>query len=460
MLEGILNFIASFIFATAPALAMLLLIVGLAFLHPQIYLLSMIIVSSANSMPIFGIVSGQLSLARWILLAVAAIIAIATAFRNSFAVLLVKIKTIQVLMICMLAIIACSSVYSVNPLLSYMKGLTLLMLALLFIFGHRHFVGNGFERVSGLQIKIGWMLRTIVGGSIAYALVAPGVAFLGLGFGGLYGHPNALGAMLGIFAVPFFLYDFICERRPEGKIFHGVVLLITTVSILATRSRASLLAAVGASFLILYFLRRKAAVALLALMLVSFGFIWSFDLPLFQDVSQEFALKGGEMVLGTRAQMWEEGIENIKGSPFWGWGFGTSKESITGWGTQTGGAGWTLSTTAWLGDREKGSSYLGITEELGFIGAIPAYLLILFLIGQLLFILRMRQVVPRAEWMLLLLLYSVIISGLINAGFEAWFFSLGSHITILYWIVVFLYFGFRHQLEASFNHGCRVPIKS
>lgn len=459
MLVGVLNSISSILLVMAPTLAILMIILGLAFLRPQIYLLCVVIIPSIYAMPIFSTVQEQLSALRWVFLGTAALVGIATSFKDSFSVLLIRVKTIQVFMLSMVAVILCTSAYSINPVLSFMKGLTFLMLPLFFMFGRRHFVGDAFKQGHVMLTQIGWFLRAIVALSLAYGFIAPSQVFLGLSFGGIYGNPNALAGILGVFAVPLFLYEYICERRFRMKVFHGAFLLITIGSLFATRSRAGILSAFVASLLILFYLRRQAAVALLGITLGITVSIFSYDPSLLRVINQEFVFKGGERVLGTRELLWQEGVENIMESPFWGWGYGTSRESVTGWGTSTGGTEWSFSTSTGGGDREKASSYLGITEELGFIGAMPAYLLMLYLLGQFAFVFRVRRVTSREEWPLLLLLYSIILGGLISVGFEAWFFSLGSHIAILYWLFVFLYSACRYRLRTTLKSGLAVTAK-
>lgn len=419
---------------------------GLAFFYPQLYLLAMIILWSAASMPLLGDVRGLLSIARWGLLAIAALVSIASSFKDSFSVLLVKLKPIQVLMLIMVTVVLVLGAYSVNTGLSYLKGTIFLTLVVFFMFGYRHFIGDASRRVPSMLNRIGWLLIAVGILSIAYFVVAPSGAVLGAAFGGIYRQPNSLGAIIGVFAIPLFVYKFTCMSGSWKKVFHGGVLLINIGILLATRSRAGMLAGLVGAFTILFFLRRRAVVILLlwfGIVVLIVGQYFSF----WSDINQELVFKGREEFLTGRGSMWEEGIENIMEKPLWGWGFGASKASMD----------WEFSTSTGEGDREKGSSYLGIIEELGFLGAIPAYVLIFYLISQLRFIIRMRRRILREEWVLLLVLYSIIVAGLVDAGFEAWLFSLGSHIAIFYWLVVFLYFGLRDRVEGSLNPSPTIP---
>jgi O-antigen ligase len=201
------------------------------------------------------------------------------------------------------------------------------------------------------------------------------------------------------------------------------------VLIVASRSRASLLAAVVSAMAILLALRKlKTAAAIVTAQAVILVALFFYFPDYFKFLTVEVAHKGDatSRVLGSRDWVWEDTLNAIKESPWLGSGFGVSKGISEYW------AGGFDSGDSF---REQGNSYLGIVEYLGFVGTVPLALTLLC-IGRGIF--RCCFIRKFKSSGLAVVLAGILSASLVNVGFEAWLFAPGFYLAVVFWSSAFI----------------------
>ena len=243
-------------------------------------------------------------------------------------------------------------------------------------------------------------------------------------------NPNALGAVMGIFAWPVVLWGYLIATDLKEKRYATFVVVVCGVLVLLSRARAGMLAAAVSSLVLLFCLRqmRIAGLALLALV-VFFTSFMLVDQESFRDYTQTVIYKPGESdrefsVLSSRRTPWQKAVQTIQEHPWFGTGLGTPDKEVEG----------SIFTTG--GYREHGNSYLTIAEGLGLAGMMPFALLLLVLL---------HRVWMACQWMrrtgnpahCAIPLVAVMVGGLTHAIFEDWLLSPGSYLCIGFWIITF-----------------------
>jgi O-antigen ligase len=156
-------------------------------------------------------------------------------------------------------------------------------------------------------------------------------------------------------------------------------------------------------------------------------------------------------LLGSRLTPWQETVRVIEENPYFGSGFGTSFQ-----GDKPFGEGGKFSSSSGT-NRERGSSYLAITEWVGLLGIVPFILLISMVIGAIVRVyLWMRRTGSASHYSVPLMM--VLVAGLTHACFEDWLFAVGYYLTILFWSFAFLLVDLLPEAapyHIQFVHGMR-----
>jgi len=318
-----------------------------------------------------------------------------------------------------------SAAVSAAPQVALFKSLSLLLLFLYGATGARlGALGREQELLAGFALGCEGLVYSTA------------IAYFGFHYP-LLGNPNSLGAVMGVVAVPLFLWGILANGDRIGRVRFTIALLVALLLLFSSYARAGIMAAAVSCWLLCLMLRRYGQLAkwtaialLLAVMAAAF-------MPREEHSSQSltttFLYKGQreQGLLGSRRSVWDEAVAVIQQHPWLGVGFGTSKTSDEE----------TLVQPAFQSEapttREHGSSYLAITEWVGLLGDLP-FLCLLFMVvakaGRVLLVLRRyggvaSPVVPIAL---------VVIAGVVHAAFEDWLFAVGYYLCVLFWSFAFI----------------------
>ncbi len=262
-----------------------------------------------------------------------------------------------------------------------------------------------------------------------------------LGFG-VFGNPNALGAIIGVAAVPILLWAALVteDRRLRRRRFFALALCGGLLYL--ANSRASILGAAVAVLVFTVALRRQRL--LLQVAFVCFFFLTVMAVLRPEHMSEMASSFTGRViykegrsstyggVFGSRMSPWAETLSVVKRRPWFGSGFGTSELGDLRPDLAASSV-YTIEGT----NREHGNSYLALAEYMGLLGAVPFVILLLMLA---------RIVIRVCGWMRRtgnpyhhsIPFALVAIAGLVHAGFEDWLFAVGSYLCLFFWVSAFL----------------------
>ncbi len=262
----------------------------------------------------------------------------------------------------------------------------------------------------------------------------------------VFGNPNSLGAVMGVVIVPVLFWGVLIAE--QGKLSHRriVALCLASYLLYASISRAAILGCAIAVTVMCIAARRQHLLVKLAFFVVLFGAAGAVLQPTHFDAlassfSQDLIYKGNpeEGLFGSRKSPWQDTLDVIKESPWFGSGFGT--DMLQNRAAQSGSIFRTIEGVT----KEHGNSYLALVQYMGLLGIVPfAILLILVvhMIYKVSFWLRQtgnlnHSAVPLA---------AICLAGLIHAFFEDWLFAVGYYLNIFFWTSAFLLWDLRPKL--------------
>jgi O-antigen ligase len=274
----------------------------------------------------------------------------------------------------------------------------------------------------------------------------------------IWGSPNSLGAIEGVVAAPLLLWGTLVAPTRSLRLRRGAACLGALYLVYFSVTRAAFLAAVAAILALLIGLRRQklmmqgligatCVVAITAIVVP--GHLEELKSSFTEGVIYKGHREQG--LLGSRLTPWQETVRVIQEDPYFGSGFGTSFQ-----GDKPFGEGGKFSSSSET-TRERGSSYLAITEWVGLLGIVPFFLLILIVagaIGRVYF--WMRRTGSASHYSVPLMM--VLVAGLTHACFEDWLFAVGYYLTILFWSFAFLLMDLLPEAapyHIQFGHGMR-----
>ena len=268
--------------------------------------------------------------------------------------------------------------------------------------------------------------------------VAGIAAFYFLGIEAM-GNPNSLGAVMGVVGAPMLLWGTMLNEEPvvllRRKILSAVALYLTFQS----HSRAGLAGAIISCGLMCLALRRYKLLGqgiIFSAILIAGSAIYNPEAfsNSVSSLTSSVVYKGKDPRMGvfaSRKTPWQGAIETIHNHFWFGTGFGTTDNGLD--------ASAHLNAFATIEGvtAENGSSYLAITTWVGMLGVIPFLFLLLTLLNKIL-----RTVF----WMLntgnpshpAIPLATVMVAGLVHAGFEDWLFAVGYYLCVFFWSLAFI----------------------
>jgi len=246
----------------------------------------------------------------------------------------------------------------------------------------------------------------------------------------VFGNPNSLGAIMAVVIWPFLFWDFL--TIPKGPVWYRKLFAVILCAWILYNSlaRAAFLAAAAATLFLLLAMRRKR-------MIFAFGVIallGALVISTFRPADWNTLIAGvvykrmtDTEVLESRRPRWQEASEEIQKAPWFGNGFGAAKDISETWagGVATQGL-----------NRERGSSYLTLVASVGFLGAVPAVLLLLLLLTKIWRTCKRVRLsgcaldpsIPTA---------ALLLAGLCHVLFEDWLLATGYYLSVVFWILAF-----------------------
>lgn len=253
------------------------------------------------------------------------------------------------------------------------------------------------------------------------------------------GNPNALGAIMSVFAAPILLWSTLIDDTPI--VHHRRMLLfgLATYMIWHSHSRAALLASFLTLSLFCLTLRKyKLFVHGIIILLICATAAAIFDPDAFwvtlHSTSNSVLYKDRDADLGvfaSRQTPWQNAMQSIHRHLWFGSGFGTTENGVDA------SAHLSKFSTIEGTTSENGSSFLSILSWVGIVGVLPFAFLLFSLLAKL---------VRTCFWMLntsspyhlAIPLAMVTIAGLIHAGFEDWLFAPGYYLCVFFWTMAFI----------------------
>ena len=262
----------------------------------------------------------------------------------------------------------------------------------------------------------------------------------------VFGNPNSLGAVMGVVIVPVLFWGVLIAER--GQLSHRriVALCLASYLLYASISRAAILGCAVAVTVMCMAARRQHLLLKLAFLVVLFGAAAAVVQPaqfdaLASSFSQDLIYKGKpeEGLFGSRKSPWQDTVDVIKESPWFGSGFGT--DTMRGRTAQSGSIFRTVEGTA----REHGNSYLALVQYVGLLGIVPFALLLILVLHMIYKVSVWLRKTGNPNHFAVPLAF-ICLSGLIHAFFEDWLFAVGYYLNIFFWTSAFLLWDLRPKL--------------
>jgi O-antigen ligase len=277
---------------------------------------------------------------------------------------------------------------------------------------------------------------------------ASAVFYFVVGFS-VFGNSNALGAVIGVAAVPILLWAAVVAETRGLRQRRFFALALCGGLLYLANSRASTLAAMVVVLVFTVALRRQRLLLQCAFVSLFFLTVMAVINPshmdeLFSSFTGRVIFKEGRTtagLLGSRLSPWSETLSVVKQHPWFGSGFGTSELGDLRPDFEASSV-YTQEGT----NREHGNSYLALAEYMGLLGAAPFLILLLMSVRVLVRMYRwMRRTGNPYHDSIPLAL--VAIAGLVHACFEDWLFAAGSYLCVFFWVAVFALMDLIPQVE-------------
>jgi O-antigen ligase len=360
--------------------------------------------------------------ARWILLAVGGFVGLmkwgARRERQSFSLIHL------VALLCVLSALVSGMVSSMVQL-SLLKSSSLLLLFLYVSGGARIAVAD----------RAGASFRGLVTACQALSFLS-GFSYLVLGFS-LFGNPNSLGAIMGVAVIPILAWGYLISDDRMIRHRRMAALCVAGYLLVSSASRAGLFASAVTLTVMCLALHRGTLLVkggvVLVFLITLLGVVQPSRIDsLMSSVIEQVVYKGKaeQGLLGSRTSPWQDTVAVIKESPWFGSGFGT--DNIPG---QI--IGDSTFRTIEGANREHGSSYMGLLQYVGLVGAVPFVILLVLVISQIFrTCLLMRATGDPRNYAIPLAM--LCLAGLLHAVFEDWLFAAGYYLNLLFWTSAFL----------------------
>jgi hypothetical protein len=283
-----------------------------------------------------------------------------------------------------------------------------------------------------------------------------------LGYG-VFGNPNALGAIIGVAIVPVLLWAALVAETRGLRQRRFFALALCGGLLFLANSRASTLAAMVIVVVFTVALRHQRLLVQCAFISLFFLTVMAVVNPSHMDemvssfTGRVIYKSGGTHpgAFGSRVSPWAETLSVINKSTknrLLGAGFGTSELGDLRPDLEASSV-YTREGT----NREHGNSYLALAEYMGLLGSVPFVVLLFMLLRMLVRICGwMRRTGNPYHYCIPFAL--VAIAGLVHACFEDWMFAVGSYLCLFFWVSVFLLIDLAPELRAELRMPAPKPF--
>jgi O-antigen ligase len=254
----------------------------------------------------------------------------------------------------------------------------------------------------------------------------------------VFGNSNSLGAVMGVVVVPVLLWGVLIAEQPNVRQRRTIALCLASYLLISSVSRAALLGCGLAVVVMCVSLHRQKVLIKAGFLLIFLAAIIAVMQPgqfdamvsgLWEDVVYKGKPEQG--LLGSRRSPWQETMDVIKESPWFGSGFGTDVGPVQG--SDAG----SVFRTAGGTSKEHGNSYLALLEYVGLLGIVPFAILVFLALRMVfrvcLWIWKTADPRPYA-----VPLAAICLAGLVHAFFEDWLFAVGYYLSTFFWASVFI----------------------
>jgi O-antigen ligase len=234
---------------------------------------------------------------------------------------------------------------------------------------------------------------------------------------------NALGHFLTAFGTPAVLFLLARQGGRKKRFLLVLTLVLSVLLTIYSGSRAGTFTSFFILGLALWKWRKDQRFGFLKATLFCAGILFIFIAPRMDQYLFQLLYKYPEQsdILASRMDFWERTLESYHERPLWGSGFGVQQQH----------AGMPVGFFT-IGFREQGSTYYGLLEEVGLLGALPIFMFFFLIAYQCI------KILFRSSDPLELFLSRVIFAGLSLAAFENYLLALGNSTSILVILAFFL----------------------
>ena len=327
----------------------------------------------------------------------------------------------------------CTSFLSSYLLVAFLKGVSLILLAA-FLMLMPPALNQLYPQKSSLKHVLelfSYLIVIVVISSIIYYFLFPessnqrlgGTALLNGRFRGWFTNPNDIATFLGVFSIPILLFQ---ARNQKSKLVKSAiifVLLLTAGELIATQSRSGILAGFISMMVFILLSKNQPSRVLVISLIIIFAVLVILLKPN-DNFLRAFIFRNEVNLEGSgRIAYWIAAWNRFLLKPVFGSGFGVSIGIINK-------VSFVFSSNEF--SIQKDNSYIAALEELGIVGNLMLWLILLLPLAQI--CLRSIRSARMPPYEPKTVLVAVISAGMFNAVFESWLLSPGNIFCLSFWL--------------------------
>jgi len=312
-----------------------------------------------------------------------------------------------------------SAFYSIAPMLTLGRAATLLLVYVAVFWAAWRYAGRrGEDRVVELLLLAGLL---VLGGGLLLAPLGGGLV-LGVRFSGLMENPNSVGLLTALL-MPLAVERLLSRRRFREYLLVGVM----AVGVVLSGSRGGMLATLVGTTYVLWKARKRVFVLGLLASLAAMVLVLMSPREREAEMVVDPYLRAETLATGGgRVEVWPVAIRMIRQRPLLGHGFGTEDLLFQSYGYEP--ESFLEHAGSYLHN-----SYLGLTAQVGLVGAVAFFLPLLLLAYR-----QLRGSLGDERLDLSHALQGTLLAGLITCLYESWIYSMGNSQAFPFWVCVML----------------------
>jgi O-antigen ligase len=333
-----------------------------------------------------------------------------------------------------------SAFYSIAPSLTLGRAATLVLMYVAVFWAVWRYAGRkGEESVVELVLLAALV---VFGGGLLLAPLLGGLTF-GERFSGLMENPNSVGLLTAL------LMPLAVERLfSRGRFRDYLLVAVMVVGIVLSGSRGGMLATLFGTTYVLWKARKRVFVVGLLASLAATILILASPREREAELVVDPYVRAGTLATGSgRVEVWPVAMHIIGQRPFFGHGFGTEDLLFQSYGYDP--ESFLQHTGSYLHN-----SYLGLTAQLGLVGALAFFLPLIFFAYR-----RIRASFGDARLEVTHALEGTLIAALVACLFESWIYSMGNSQAFPFWVCLALLFRRSHPTKTSAAGATRAGMQ-